>query len=327
MKFFNNMASTVVMLVLCGSMCMYGHAQQLGTTVEMSDNTATQDEAANELLVLPPLFEYPVAPEDLEWTERSNWLVEHFWDNFDFKQNSVGQSQLVHAFSTYIVPLHMADRAVAIKGVKELIKKLQKNPSLLYQFTSAAERTIYTPQTSELMIDEVYIEFLKAVVSNKKIPALRKVRYEAQLKSLKNSMLGGPLPDFLFTDRQGNPSKYTSAGVPTIIEFGDFDCSDCRIARLRLETDDELQKLVNEGKARIMFISPDADDGEDVANWKAITKDYPQSWTVGKADGLDDVIDLRIVPCIYIVDSKGNIVSKSANTDSAREYVKEHAEK
>lgn len=317
----------VATLIVCGScMSVFGQTELTDTTTVSVDNYSAAEEQGDMLLVLPPLFEYPVAPEDLEWTERSNWLVEHFWDDFDFKQKSVGQSQLVHAFNTYVVPLHMADRAVAIKGVKELLKKLQKNPSLLYQFTSAAERTIYTPQTAELMIDEVYVEFLKALVANKKIPALRKVRYEAQLKSLKNSMLGNPLPDFLFTDRHGNPSKYTAAGVPTIIEFGDFDCSDCRIARLRLETDEELQQLVDAGKARIMFISPDADSADN-ATWVASIKSYPQSWIVGKADGLDDVLDLRVVPCIYIIDSKGNIVTKSANTDIAREYVKTHAAK
>ncbi|MCM1318937.1 MAG: DUF5106 domain-containing protein [Muribaculaceae bacterium] len=287
---------------------------------------ATTEEYVDPILVLPPLFEYPVAPEDLEWTERSNWLAKHFWDDFDFKQKSVGQSQLIHALSTYIVPLHMADRDVALKSIKELIKKLQKNPSLLYQFTNAAERTMYSPATAELMIDEVYVEFLKALVANKKIPALRKVRYEAQLKSLQNSMLGHPMPDFLFTDRHGNPSKYTAAGVPTIIEFGNFDCSDCRIARLRLETDDELQQLVKAEKARIMFISPDVDD-EEWAAWASAVKNYPESWIVGRASGLDDVIDLRVVPCIFIIDAKGNIVTKSANTDTAREYVKTHVAK
>lgn len=272
-------------------------------------------------LVLPPLFDYPVAPEDMPWEERSNWLVEHFWDNFDFKQKSVGQSQLVHAFRTYVVPMHLADRDVAVKSVDALIKKIQKNPGLLLQFTQAAERTIYEPQTSELMIDEVYVRFLKAVTSNKKIPELRRARYKSHLNSLEHCLVNGPMPSFSFMDRSGSGATYTAAGVPTIIEFGDFDCSDCRITRLRLETDSELQDLVAQGKARILFINPDM-DADSIEEWREAVKDYPENWTVGAGEDLDDSLDLRIVPCLYLIDASGRIVSKSASSESARAFVK-----
>lgn len=272
-------------------------------------------------LVLPPLFDYPVAPEEMPWEERSNWLVEHFWDNFDFKQKSVGQSQLVHAFRTYVVPMHLADRDVAVKSVDALIKKIQKNPGLLLQFTQAAERTIYEPQTSELMIDEVYVRFLKAVTSNKKIPELRRARYKSHLNSLEHCLVNGPMPSFSFMDRSGSGATYTAAGVPTIIEFGDFDCSDCRITRLRLETDGELQDLVAQGKARILFINPDM-DADSIEEWREAVKDYPENWTVGVGEDLDDSLDLRIVPCLYLIDASGRIVSKSASSESARAFVK-----
>ena len=272
-------------------------------------------------LVLPPLFDYPVAPEEMPWEERSNWLVEHFWDNFDFKQKSVGQSQLVHAFRTYVVPMHLADRDVAVKSVDALIKKIQKNPGLLLQFTQAAERTIYEPQTSELMIDEVYVRFLKAVTSNKKIPELRRARYKSHLNSLEHCLVNGPMPSFSFMDRSGSGATYTAVGVPTIIEFGDFDCSDCRITRLRLETDGELQDLVAQGKARILFINPDM-DADSIEEWREAVKDYPENWTVGAGEDLDDSLDLRIVPCLYLIDASGRIVSKSASSESARAFVK-----
>lgn len=286
-----------------------------------------QDMSAQEIsgidgpLVLPPLFEYPVAPDDMPWEERSNWLVEHFWDNFDFKQKSVGQSQLIHAFRTYVVPMHLAERDVAVKSVDALINKIQKNPGLLLQFTQAAERTIYEPQTSELMIDEVYVRFLKAVTANKKIPELRRARYKSQLNSLEHCLVNGPMPSFSFIDRTGSKSTYTPSGVPTIIEFGDFDCSDCRITRLRLETDGDLQDLVAQGKARIMFINPDM-DMDNIEEWRGAVKGYPENWTVGVGEDLDDSLDLRIVPCLYLIDASGKIVTKSASSESARAFVK-----
>lgn len=316
-------------LLLAMSIGSSAFAQTESAEPPLSEPTSGVAEAESpevtDVLILPPLFEFPVAPEDMDWTNRSNWLAEHFWDGFDFKQKSVGQSQLVHAFSTYILPLHIADKSVALKGVKDLIKKLQKNPTLMYQFLLAAERTMYEPMTAELLIDEVYLEFLKAVVANKKLPSAKKVRYQAQLKSLQNSIVGKPLFDFLYTDRQGSPSKYTATGVPTIIQFGDFDCSDCRISRLRLETDDELQQLVDEGKACIMFINPNEDNVNE--NWTAAVKNYPKSWKLGHGSTVSDFVDMRITPCIYVIDAKGNLVSKSANTEKAKEYVKNNVSK
>ncbi|MCM1224580.1 MAG: DUF5106 domain-containing protein [Lachnospiraceae bacterium] len=313
---------TYINKILCISVLAAMPTGMSAQTQESTPSAQTQDEEAiDPFVVLPPLFEYPVAPEDLEWNQRSNWLAEHFWDSFDFKQKSVGQSQLVHAFTTYIVPLHLAERDVAMKSVQALIKKLQKSPTLLLQFTQAAERTMYEPNTAELVIDEVYLEFLNAVTKNKKIPDLRKARYKSQLKSLSNSLVGKPLLRFAFTDRKGQPEVYSNAGVPEIIVFGNYDCTDCRLARLQLDTDSELQELVDAGKARIMFISPDVDTSE-IGAWAEAVKKYPENWTVGRGESLDEKIDLRVIPALFIIGADGNIVSKSANTKTAREYVK-----
>ena len=291
---------------------------------EAETQTVTVAEQEHTPLILPPLFEYPVAPDDMPWRERSNWLVEHFWDNFDFKQKSVGQSQLLHAFRTFVVPMHLADKDVAVKSVDALIKKIQKNPGLLLQFTQAAERTIYDPQSAGLMIDEVYVRFLNAIAKNKKIPELRRVRYESQYASLKDCLQGATMPSFTFTEKSGPKMTYTNTGVPTIIEFGDFDCTECRISRLRMETDGELQELVSQGKARILFISPDVDPSE-FETWSKAVKGYPETWTVGVGEGLEDVLDLRTIPCIYLIDASGNIVTKGATSDRAREFVKAEA--
>lgn len=306
------MRKSIACLLLLCSIALPSKAN----TIEAADSTADMG-----VLTLPPLFEYPVAPEDLSWEARSNWLVEHFWDNFDHKQKSVGQHQLIHAFKTYVVPMHFADRDVTLKSVKSLISKIKNNPTLLLQFTQAAEHTIYSPETADIYIDEVYVDMVKAMLANKKIPKIRKARYNAQLKALENCLEGNAMPEFAYTDKDGGETKFKHAGVPTIIEFGDYDCSDCRMTRLRLETDIKLQQLVEEGKARIMFISPDVDQ-EDAENWKTGIKDLPSTWTAGRAEGLEDNIDLRHTPCLYLIDASGKIISKNATTDKARSYIK-----
>lgn len=279
--------------------------------------------ADTDVLVLPPLFDYPTVPEDIvSWADRSNWLIEHFWDNFDFKQKGgIGQNQLVHAFNTYCVPMRFANRDVTIKSVDKLVGQLSKNPTMLIQFTQAAERVLYNPQTAEVMIDEVYIRFLKALLDNKKAPKLYKARYEGQYKALSSSMTGNRMPRFNFMDRNGVKTEYSPEAITTVIEFGDPDCSDCRITRLRLETDAYLQQKAKDGQLRIYFITPDV-VADDMESWKAMVADYPHYWTVGAAEGLEDEIDLRITPCLYLIDASRNIVDKAATPDGVHKYLK-----
>lgn len=92
----------------------------------------------------------------------------------DFKSKStVDQNALNDAFKVFSVPLRWANRDKAIAATNKLLQTISKNPTLLLQFTKAAEETIYGPR-AEVWVDEVYLKFLNTLVSNKKIPAQRK---------------------------------------------------------------------------------------------------------------------------------------------------------
>lgn len=279
-----------------------------------TDTTSEQDETSGPT-ILPPLFEYPVVPEDItDWKARNNWLVEHFWDNFDFKQKSVGQAQLNHAFKTFTVPMRFADAGVALKSIDKLISKLKKQPGLLLQFTMAAERSTYDPNTSEAIIDEIYLPFLKALAADKKLPNLRKARYAGQLKALDGCLVGDIMKSFEFDDRNGVRTCYNPTAEYTIIEFGDPTCSECRIMKLRMETDAVIKQAAADGKLKIMFIIPDADPDEG-DEWRAEVIDYPHFWTVGAASDLEETVDLRYTPCIYVIGPDKKILSKNAGLE------------
>lgn len=292
------------------------------TSAAQEPAQATSETPTEEptVTILPPLFEYPVVPDEItDWQERSNWLVEHFWDALDLKQKAVGQAQLNHAFKTWIVPMRFADGDVVLKSVDKLLSKLQKNPGLLLQFTMAAERNIYDPLTADAIIDDVYLPFLTSVTSCKKLPDVRKARYKAQLSSLQGSRVGDQLKNFEFMSREGEKTKFIPNAKYTMIEFGDPDCSECRILRLRLETDDTIQNAATSGQLQIYFIIPDI--APDDTTWRDLVKDYQHFWTVGAAEGLDEEIDLRYTPCIYLVDSTGKIVLKNATLQEIRDFV------
>lgn len=260
-----------------------------------------------ETIEIEPLFEYPMAPEELPTlTEKSNYLVDHFWDQFDFKnKTAVDQNALNDAFRVYSTPLLWANMDKSMASLDKLISNISKNPTILLQFTKAAEENLYGPR-AEVWSDELYMKFLNAIIKNKKIKPERKAKYEKQAAILSNSMLNGPAPKFDFTDRDGNKRNYFPMSTPTMIIFGDPDDPDWRIARLKMETNNSLSQALEKGKLNILFIIP----GE-LQNWKDLTSTYPSSWIIGEAPKVSETVDMRAIPSIYLISSEGKTILKN----------------
>ena len=275
---------------------------------------------AQQYIEIEPLFEYISAPEELSTlNEKSDYLVEHFWDNMDFKStNAVDQTALNHAFKVYSTPLRFAEKVKASASVDKLIVSLSKNPTLMLQFTKAAEENIYGPR-SEVWIDEVYVKFLQALVKNKKIQEARKEKYVKQLAMLEASTLGNKAPTFTFENVKGGESSYFPMATPSIIIFANPTNTDWRMARLRMETNAQLTQAVDKGKINVLFIVPEKMEG-----WKDEVANYPQHWTMGCAEGLSEKIDVRAKSSIYFasvwfIGSDGKIALKNVPIETAVE--------
>lgn len=270
--------------------------------------------SAQTVIEIEPLFEYPVAPEDLtSLVDKSNYLVEHFWDAMDFKSTqAVDQTALNDAFKVYSVPLRWSDKAKADASVTKLLENISKNPVLLVQFTKAAEETIYGPR-AEVWIDEVYVRFLNTLLKNKKASESRKKKYGKQLSALTGSAVGSRAPEFTFTKPDCSEAKYFPMSTNTIIIFGDPRDTDWRMKRLRLESNTYLTDAVDKGKINILYIIPSKFDG-----WEKEISSYPSSWTVGLAqDDLDSIYDIRSIPSIYAIGGDGNILMKNSTIEAA----------
>lgn len=268
-----------------------------------------QDTIVQQQITLPPLFEYPTVPEEVEgWTERNNWLVENFWKDFDYKQESVGQIQLDHAFKTWSLPVRYAHRDVVIKSVKKMISSLNKNPTLLYQFTKAAESNLYSSE-AEVWIDELYIAFLQPMVKHKKISEVRKARYKDQLTKLSNTLLGGSYPEFEYQTLSGEVVKFDNESKMTILEFGYPDCTECKLAKFALDSDPRIAQYVKEGKLLVSFIVP----GEQDEMQADMMSGYSKNWKIGFSEDVEDIYDLRISPSIYLIGADGSIIEKNAD--------------
>lgn len=283
---------------------------------------AAQDAAAAEsqnVIVIEPLFEYPSAPDEIEGlTAKSNYLMDHFWDSFDFKsKKAVDQIALNDAFKVYAVPMRWADKEKVFASVDNLIAKVSKNPTLLYQLTKSAEENLYGDR-AQLWIDEVYLRFLNALTKNKKLPESRKARYKLHQKLLSNTLEGSVPPPFSFETPTGNKETFMP-GLLTVIEFGDPSCSECRMAKLKMDTDVTFSSLVEKGKINVLFVIPDPMEG-----WQTEMTGYPSQWHIGASDTVSDIYDIRLTPTFYVIGSDGKIITKNVTVAKAMQTAIEN---
>lgn len=262
---------------------------------------------AQNIIQIEPIFEYPAAPEELEsLTDKSDYLVAHFWDQLDFKKTEpLNQIALNDAFRVYTTPLRFANAKNAIESIDKLVSKVSGNPTLLVQFTKAAEENFYG-RNAEIWADDFYLKFLDAASKNKKISEKRRERYKDKAALLRSTAVGETAPTFNFEEPDGKISTYFPMSTPTIIIFGDPEDTDWRLARLKLDTHTPLNQAIDKGKLNIIYIALNPQE-----NLKDTFSNYSSKWKVGKSEDINDKYDIRIVPSIYYIGSDGKIVMKN----------------
>lgn len=306
-------------MALCVGGAATSLAQQPASQQEAAQKPAQEAgaEAGNGVIVIQPLFEYPTPPDSmLNLNDRANYIVENFWTPMDFKsKTTVDQNALNHALEVYTTAMRFADEAKVDESVKNLISNISKRPALSLQFAKGAEEVLYS-QRATIWNDQLLLIFLDNVLHNKQIKKDRKLRYQELRNKISNTLQGSVPPEFDYKTPDGKTAHYSPNGVITVIEFGDPDCMDCRMAKLRMDTDVTFSTLVDKGKVNVLFIDTTADEG-----WQEKLKEYPSAWHVGAAEDVDEIYDLRNSPTLYVIDREGKVAAKHIDVDTAMQIA------
>ena len=227
---------------------------------------------------------------------------------------------MANEFSVYLSILKNASVDSALASVERLAKKLEKQPNDLLFLARQAEAKLYS-DTAEAWVDGLYLPFAEAVVKHKKIDKASKSRFAHQATILKNTMMGGPAGPLPYTTREGATRNLsTDSAEVLVVFFNDPDCSDCDMARIRLDADISTTELINEGKVKIVAISLTEPNEE----WKKSVANYPASWTVGANPDADLIYDLRSgTPNFYIIDRKHNVRFKHLQIDQMLDVMRQ----
>lgn len=272
--------------------------------------------ASNAISQVATLFEYPVAPDTCSSIEsRCNYSVQHFWDNCELTKPFAAQndSLLLEAMLTYFDIMKAgANTNVSLSSVRDLMFKSQANHDNFLKLASMAEYVLYYHDTD--VIDDLYLTFAQSVADASWAKKEVRNHYAEQIKRLNTSKLGQPLLDFEYTSITGarkhlSDNRSATANV-YVIMFSDVD-SGSSIERMRLSADITFGQAVDQGVIKMINIVV----GDVPKQWDADSKSYSEKWEVGANKEIGGKLDLRIMPCIYVLDEEFRVLAKNKTVD------------
>ncbi len=275
----------------------------------MSPIVSAQGQLAEQLP--GTLFAYPLAPDTCSTLEiRCNYIISHFWEPFDFGKPISDDAAFETTFRDYVDFFRYAHRNVVLASVRDFVNKCQANSSNLIKVGEVAERALYGTD-AEYWSDEVYVTFAKTLAAYKSLPSEVRNHYAEQIARINSVQLGAVL-DIEYTGTDGLKHRLSELSDSTVcfVLFID-DNTDSMIGRLRLSTDVSLNSLLDAGQATLVCLSPNKYSDE----WARTAAAYAENWIVGCNPDLLKTLDLRILPCCYVLDGAHTIVNKSLSVE------------
>lgn len=263
-------------------------------------------------------FPYPQPPEELTTLmERTNYLVERFWERCNVVTAINEREKFTTAFNDYVSFMPYADAEVVHKSIDNLLDRYKKDQDKLIPLAEIAQRCLYDP-TAEVVSDEIFLRFAQAAASakGKKIDSAKKKHFARLASILSQSQVDMKAPDFEFTKPDGTKDRLSAHhGRYSLILFDDPDNTDCFMARVRLQADPNVSDLIDKGILTVFCISPT----KYTTEWAQSKATYNSRWITGAAPAVADMYDMRNPPVFYYLNGNQKILSKTFTVDGLME--------
>ena len=255
---------------------------------------------------------------------QAEFLVTHFWDQFDFTDTTwIGSAESVTeaALVEYLSVMPYTSYDVICKSLKRLLDQADKNQAMYAFFYSKMEYYFASPN-STFRNEEFYIPLLEHMVASNSLDEPRKVRPGAILPFLNKNRPGTTAANIHFTRVSGAKDELTSVKSPYILViFYDFDCEDCTVLKKIIEESEIVKEMLKQRKLAILAIYP----GANMEGWKKSSPQIPVSWINGydhnEEIGKEGTYILRSIPTLYLLNKEYMVVMKEPPFEYVEQYL------
>ena len=267
----------------------------------------------------------PAIPDTLRQPEaRAGYLIEHFWDNLDFVNDtlSVNPDIMEQSFVNYLSVFPIANKKSREEAIRTLVERSSDNLKAFDIVCSLAEKYFYnldSPNYSE----NTYEVFIDNVIANTKIDEVDKIRYRYHKDAISKNRVGSAAHDFQFTDEGGKIDRLYDIETPDnlLLIFYDPDCDHCASTIRELASDSFISSLIADKGLVVVSIY----SGDDYELWVERHGDIPQIWIDGFEDGTiqeEGCYIFRTMPTIFLLNDKKEVLLKEASVEELKNFLK-----
>jgi hypothetical protein len=284
----------------------------------------TGDVKTGGIAAKPPAFQMVSIPGVLvNPAERADYLVEHYWDNFDFSDTAYIHLPEIteQAFVDYIDILPYTSVDITALSIKKMLKNAEAEEKVFSYFTKLYEKYLYEPN-SPMRNDEYYIPVLEALLSSPLVK--EKTRPASLLELARKNRLGEPAANFTYTLANGQKKALYDLNAPyTLLFFYNPDCHNCQEVSRQLQASLSVGALMKKGQLTVLAVYTD----EDLKAWRNYIPQMPAEWIIShdeKRTILEkEIYDLKAIPTLYLLDSKKNVLLKDPVFGQLEDYLKQ----
>lgn len=267
-------------------------------------------------------FPLPEVPQMLATpTDRANYLAIHYWDRFDFKDNSLIDKPEIteQGFANFISIMPYVTEKQEAFAV--FAKRMTVNPKMMAHLLEVSERYLFD-NFSPVYEEELYLLLVKELLGKPQLSLVQKERLRYQQKVAMKNRVGQVAADFGFVLRDGK--RMTLKGVEAdfvLLYLNDPECEACQKIKSGLEASEVVEQWRKNGRMKVLSVCIEG----KTAGWKNLPA--PSGWIDACDDNTvlleQDLYDLRNLPAIYLLDVNKRILMKNATLQRLEQMLKQ----
>jgi len=281
--------------------------------------TNRQHTSASEIfpfVTVPPIY--------ISQQAQAEYLLTHFWDQFDFTDTTwIGSAEKVteQALVEYLSVFPYASYDEICKSLHQLLNQADKDKAMYAFFYSKLEYSFSSPN-STFRNEEYYIPVLEHMVASNSLDEPRKARPAAILPLINKNRPGTQANNIRFTRVSGIKDELTNIkSAYILVVFYDFDCEDCNSLKRLIEESAVVKEMQKQRKLTILAIYP----GANMEGWKKSSPQIPVAWINGydhnEEIGREGTYILRTIPTLYLLNKEYMVIMKEPPFEYVEYYL------
>ena len=250
------------------------------------------------------------------------YMRDHYWDKFDFADTlytaNADTLDMLRAYASYVQNFV---GPIDQEPIRKLMQRASASKSMFEFFVMLSEKLLHDPN-SPLRSDELYIAVLEAELASPHLGKYDKVAPEYDLRIASQNRIGRKANNFDYTVASGRTRDLYSLNSEFIIIYiNNPGCAMCRDISKALQEAPIINRLLSDGRLKILAIYPD----EQLDEWRKHQKEIPSTWINSYDKGCrierEKLYNPNAIPALYLLDSNKIVRVKDSTNVGEIEFI------